>query len=252
MTAHRGCFPIELRVREEKRHRIRIMTRQVARDGDVVDPLGMRVENYLRNPVVMWVHDYLGRSPSGGLPIGRTLALERHPDGIDVVFEFLPDDPFAGRVENAWEKGFLRTASIGWDSLETAPLANGRGLRHTRTELLEWSLVPVPADPGASRELYLAGMRSLGYGDLLPRNEEQGAGDEEQGRGNKEQGTGVGEQGTGSGTAGGPGLGMLVRAAELLRELAQEVWGYPTRAEVKEALQWAVKEQGKKGRDRTA
>lgn len=175
MTAHREWFPIDVRGREEKRHRIRIMTGQVARDGDVVEPLGMRVENYLRNPVVMWVHDYLGRSPSGGLPIGRTLALERHADGIEVEFEFLSDDPFAGRVQNAWEKGFLRTASIGWDSLETTPLGSGRGVRHTKTELLEWSLVPIPADPGASRELYLAGMRSLGYGDLLERNGEEGA-----------------------------------------------------------------------------
>ena len=133
----------------------------------MVDPEGMDVTNYLRNPVVLWAHDYAGRTPSAGLPIGRTLRLDRSASGIDAEFEFLPDDPFARRVENAWDRGFLRAASIGWESLEAEPLGRGRGVRHRRTELLEWSLVPVPADPGASRELYAAGMRSMGFEDLL-------------------------------------------------------------------------------------
>ncbi len=175
MTANRGWFPIEARGKTGGRHRVRIMTGERARDGDVVEPMGMRVENYLKNPVVMWVHDYVGRTPSAGLPIGRTLGLDRRAEGIDVEFEFLPGDPFAGRVENAWERGFLCTASIGWESLEARPLPNGRGVRHSKSELLEWSLVPIPADPGASRELFVAGMRSLGFADLLGDETERGA-----------------------------------------------------------------------------
>ena len=51
---------------------------------------GLSTENYLRNPVVMWAHDSMGRSPSGGLPIGRTLKLNRSQDGqIIAEFEFL-------------------------------------------------------------------------------------------------------------------------------------------------------------------
>ena len=167
MSAYHARFAIESRGQSEGRHHVRIMTNQLARDGDIVDPTGMRVDRYLKNPVVMWVHDYVGRTPSAGLPIGRTMELDRRPEGIDVAFEFLPGDPFARRVENAWERGFLRTASIGWESLEAAPLPGGRGLRHRRSELLEWSPVPIPADPGASRDVFLAGMRSMGFGDLL-------------------------------------------------------------------------------------
>ena len=166
-AAVHGCFPIEAVGSSGRTRRVRIMTGAAARDGDVVDPEGMDVTNYLRNPVVLWAHDYAGRTPSAGLPIGRTLRLDRSASGIDAEFEFLPDDPFARRVENAWDRGFLRSASIGWESLEAEPLGRGRGVRHRRTELLEWSLVPVPADPGASRELYAAGMRSLGFEDLL-------------------------------------------------------------------------------------
>ena len=166
-AAVHGCFPIEAVGSSGRSRHVRIMTGAAARDGDVVDPEGMDVANYLRNPVVMWAHDYAGRTPAAGLPIGRTLRLDRSASGIDAEFEFLPDDEFARRVENAWDRGFLRAASIGWESLEAEPLGRGRGVRHRRTELLEWSLVPVPADPGASREIYAAGMRSLGFEDLL-------------------------------------------------------------------------------------
>ena len=183
MTTAQGWFPIEVQdgpatrrgEGSQRRHRVRIMTDVVARDGDVVEPMGMNVENYLKNPVVMWVHDYVGRTPSGGLPIGRTLSLHRRPQAIDVEFEFLPGDAFANRVANAWERGFLRTASIGWESLEATPLPNRRGLRHRKSDLLEWSLVPIPADPAASRELYAAGMRSMGFGDLLGKGPSTGA-----------------------------------------------------------------------------
>ncbi|MCH7907357.1 MAG: hypothetical protein IIB26_07990 [Chloroflexi bacterium] len=108
------------------------MTDQVARDGDIVDPMGMEVEHYLRNPVVMWAHDYVGHTSAAGLPIGRTLALSRSPRGIDVEFEFLPGDASAERVANAWDRGFLRTASIGWESLQTVPLPGRHGVPGTR------------------------------------------------------------------------------------------------------------------------
>ena len=115
---------------------------------------GLSTENYTRNPVVMWAHDAIGRSPSGGLPIGRTLELTKTADGRIVAdFEFLSDDHFAQRVKNAWDKGFLQAASISWIPVETVPVQGG-GWRDTRSDLLEWSIVSVPADPEALRESY--------------------------------------------------------------------------------------------------
>lgn len=122
---------------------------------------GLQFENYRRNPVVMWAHDAVGRSPSGGLPIGRTLSINRATDGgIVAEFEFLDDDPFAQRIRNAWDKGFLQAASISWLPLESRPAANG-GLRDIRSELLEWSIVSVPADPDALRESHRRMLNSL-------------------------------------------------------------------------------------------
>ena len=101
----------------------------------------------------MWAHDLTGRSPSGGLPIGRTLTLDWvRGRGLVARFEFLDDDPFAKRVRNAWDKGFLRAASISWVPLESGRADDDGGRRDTRADLLEWSIVPVPADPEALRD----------------------------------------------------------------------------------------------------
>ena len=97
----------------------------------------------------MWAHDVVGRSPSAGLPIGRTLKLTKTSSGRVVAdFEFLIEDSFAQRVKNAWDKGFLQAASISWVPVEGEPVDGGRW-RDTRSELLEWSIVAVPADPDA-------------------------------------------------------------------------------------------------------
>ena len=133
-------------------YRVTIAANESARTQPDLDLGGLSTDGYSRNPVVMWAHDAVGRSPSGGLPIGRTLELDRGPDGrIVAEFEFLEGDPFAQRVRNAWDQGFLRAASISWLPLESRPVEGGR-LRDTRSELLEWSIVAVPADPDALRE----------------------------------------------------------------------------------------------------
>ena len=143
---------VERRAVDGGRYRVTIAANESARTQPDLDLGGLSTEGYSRNPVVMWAHDAVGRSPSGGLPIGRTLELDRGPGGrIVAEFEFLEGDPFAQRVRNAWDQGFLRAASISWLPLESRPVEGGR-LRDTRSELLEWSIVSVPADPDALRE----------------------------------------------------------------------------------------------------
>ena len=142
-----------------------IFANELSRDGVSVDIEGMDFSNYEKNPVVLYAHDFSGRTDSGGLPIGRTLGLTRTADGrVRAEFEFLEGDAFAERVRNAWERGFLRGASIGWRPIETLPGArgrNGQGARVVRSELIEWSIVAVPADPDALRGAHSRVMREL-------------------------------------------------------------------------------------------
>ena len=143
------------------RRSVTIAANDRARSAPDLDLNGLRFDNYRRNPVVMWAHDSVGRSPSGGLPIGRTLAISRAPNGAIIAeFEFLENDAFAQRIRNAWDKGFLRAASISWLPLESRPASNGR-LRDVRSELLEWSIVSIPADPDALRETHRRMLDSL-------------------------------------------------------------------------------------------
>ena len=138
---------------DARRRSVVIAANDRARTAPEIDLAGLQFDNYRRNPVVMWAHDATGRSPSGGLPIGRTLSIERTGDGgIIAEFEFLEDDPFAQRIRNAWDKGFLQAASISWLPVESVPVRGG--VRDVRAELLEWSIVSVPADPDALRETH--------------------------------------------------------------------------------------------------
>ena len=143
------------------RRSVVIAANERARTAPEIDLAGLRFDNYRRNPVVMWAHDATGRSPSGGLPIGRTLSIDRSGDGgIVAEFEFLEDDPFAQRIRNAWDRGFLQAASISWLPIESMPAESG-GARDVRAELLEWSIVSVPADPDALRESHRRMLESL-------------------------------------------------------------------------------------------
>ena len=141
---------------------VTIFANELSRDGVSVDIDGMDFSNYRKNPVVLFAHDYSGTTGSSGLPIGRTVSLDRTPDGrIRADFEFLSGDPFADRVRNAWNRGFLRGASIGWRAIESRPSGRGRSLRVVKSELIEWSIVAVPADPDALRSAYTRVMKAL-------------------------------------------------------------------------------------------
>ena len=139
-----------------------IFANELSRDGVSVDIAGMDFTNYEKNPVVLYAHDFSGRTESGGLPIARTLGLTRTANGrVRAEFEFLEGDAFADRVRNAWNRGFLRGASIGWRPIETTPGDGGKGVRVVRSELIEWSIVAVPADPDALRGAHSLIMREL-------------------------------------------------------------------------------------------
>lgn len=149
---------------EAGRYSITITTPGVDRDFDRVLPGGADLSRYMANPVVMWAHDYSGWTASEGIPIGRTLSLDVSDAGINADFEFLPGDPFVDRVRNAWDRGFLRTASIGF--MPTEWEANEQdGWDFTGWELLEWSLVPIPANPEALR----LAMKSAGLEEFIAR-----------------------------------------------------------------------------------
>lgn len=124
------------------------------RDGNSISNEGWEFDNFAKNPAFLWCHDYRA------LPIGRHVdwKVEKDVSGSSVLrvwSQFCDPElyPFADKVRRMYEKGFLRAGSIGWIPLEAEPIENEEGwitgFHFTRNELLEFSAVPIPADPNA-------------------------------------------------------------------------------------------------------
>ena len=156
-------------------HRMVIAANEVSRNGDELNLRGVSFKNYRRNPVVLWSHDSWG-----GIPIAKTLKIGHDDQGrIEADFQFNSGDDFAARVENAWNGGFIRSASIRYLPTKVVEVRNEEGkverLRIEESDLLEWSLVPIPADPDAVK----AGARALNLPEEIFRGFEPEPEDDE-------------------------------------------------------------------------
>jgi HK97 family phage prohead protease len=129
--------------------RIRISTGSLDRDRDRVIPSGADIDAYMKNPVVQWGHNY--RDPWA--TIGTTERLEIDANGITAEFvlrEAANESDPMHVVRALWNQGLIRTASIGFNPKRETRNDQG-GFDFTEWELLEWSLVPIPANQEALR-----------------------------------------------------------------------------------------------------
>jgi HK97 family phage prohead protease len=134
------------------RLRFTITTDSEDRMGDVIDPGGWYFKNYERNPIVLFNHEYgevAGSPPSQG----KTLLIEKYDHGLRAVTEFHRKTRFNEELFSLYRDGYMSTTSVGFwpmDRPEERETRNGgKGLRFTKQDLLEWSLVAVPANPDA-------------------------------------------------------------------------------------------------------
>lgn len=122
-------------------------TDELARDGHVVEPSGIDLTAYRRNPVVLFNHD-------GARPIGVATRVGIEGGALAATIEFAPEGTSvdADLVCSMTKAGIVKGISIGFLPTESEPLdAQDRwaGQRITAAELLEISVVSVPADTGA-------------------------------------------------------------------------------------------------------
>lgn len=138
-----------------------ITTGSVDRERDTLAALGWRLEAYRRNPVVLWAHSYRD------LPIGRARSVDTTDNGLRSVAEFTSRDlnPLGDTVLRMIRGGFLNAVSVGFNPLKWVWNEERRGIDFAEQELLEYSVVPVPANPEA-----LVEARSKGI-DISPISE---------------------------------------------------------------------------------
>lgn len=151
MPPKHKTFAIKVLDRRKDGGRIVISTGGVDRDQDRVMPRGARLDNYLKNPVVQWGHNYFDPWAT----VGRSNAVEISDDGVIADFTLRPaaneQDP-QNIVQLLWDGEWIRTASIGFKpDPENTERNDFGGLDFNVWELLEWSLVPIPANQDALR-----------------------------------------------------------------------------------------------------
>lgn len=153
--------PMTIRKNADGQDEILITTPNYDRGNDRVIPSGAKLDNYLKNPVIMWIHDYKGATPAAGLPMAKNSYLKVTDEGIIAGPPiFLEGDPFADRVKNAWNQKLLNTASIGFAPIKSEPNDKG-GTDFTEWEMLEWSFAPIPMNAEAARIAKSNGLEDL-------------------------------------------------------------------------------------------
>lgn len=116
------------------------------RAGDIIRIEGIEVDGFLRNPVILAGHGSTADVPV----IGKAVELKKEPGRLLCTVEFLPEgvSPLADRIFNIVKFVGAAAASVGLIVKEWKPLPDV-GIEIVRSELLEISIVPVPANGNA-------------------------------------------------------------------------------------------------------
>jgi len=116
------------------------------RMGDSVAVEGWRLDNYKKNPVVLWGHD------GSMLPVGRATRVWVQGGKLKATAELAPASvsQYAERVRAMIASGFLCATSVGFAPTKLK-LSNDKnrpfGIDFLEQELLEFSIVSIPANP---------------------------------------------------------------------------------------------------------
>ena len=146
-----------------------ISTEDNDRYGDIVQSDGWELNNYKANPTVLFGHQ------SWSPPIGRAVDISIEKKKLRAVAEFMDNDVdtsgFSDMIYRMVTRGFLKATSVGFLPMEyewmSDPVFNDdgeevgqtfTGIKFTRQELLEFSVVPVPANPFALVQAKSAGI----------------------------------------------------------------------------------------------
>lgn len=145
----------------------------VDRMGEVIDQAGWVLDNYTKNPVILWGHNVREERP----PIGKALKVwvagaQNRTKKLMFTVQFDLLDNFAAEIYRKVKDGFINTVSVGFMPLEREDNT------YTKAELLELSFVPVPANPEALVQLRSANLNPMELKDMFPQVKEEPVPDE--------------------------------------------------------------------------
>ncbi len=145
----RRDFAVEIKAIDDSRALdFTISTDSVDRYGDTVAVGGWKLESFRKNPVVLWMHD------NTMLPVGRAVNVRVEDGKLKSRVDFTPEKmaTFNDIVFDMLKGGFLNATSVGFMPLKYAFVDDPSrrfGIDFEEQELLEFSIVTVPANPEA-------------------------------------------------------------------------------------------------------
>ena len=118
-------------------------TVQMAAERSFLEPSGCRLDEFRRNPIMLAQHD-------SNSPIGVWPSIQVKNGRLEALGEFAPEgvSELADEYCALAKSGVIKAVSVGFIPIAHEPLRAG-GRRYTSWELIELSLVPVPANPNA-------------------------------------------------------------------------------------------------------
>ena len=140
--------------------------------GEIVDQHSWDFKSYKNNPIVLWGHD--SWEPENVL--GQGIDLETSDDGAETVATLQLDEDINPKASLVWKqlvKGTLRCVSVGFIPHSLEWLDDDPVLKDN--ELLEISIVPIPANPRAVALDFKAGSISRKHAWLMSSRRKEAA-----------------------------------------------------------------------------
>ena len=116
----------------------------VDRYDDVIDVAGWDLKNFSKNPIALFSHD-------SSFPIGTWEKIGVRDKALKGHLKMAPEgtSPRIDELRKLVEAGILKAVSVGFRPIEYEDLSKSGGRRYLKSELVECSLVAVPANPNA-------------------------------------------------------------------------------------------------------
>lgn len=154
----------EVRTINEEKRTIDFIISTASNDrmNDTIAVDGWDLKAYKKNPVVLFAHD--SREP----PIGKASNIKKRSEKGHLVAraEFTPEEinPFGFSIFQLYVHGFMKAVSVGFRPIQLEFADDEKrpgGIDFLKQELLEFSAVPVPANPEALIEARSVGIDTM-------------------------------------------------------------------------------------------
>lgn len=121
-------------------------TEDIDRDGEIVSVDGWDFENYKKNPVVLWMHNYQT------LPVGKVVGIYKDKKAKQIYFDiyYAKGNPLSEQLFTLAQEGIISATSVGFRVKDWKYDEEKEAFVFLSQEMFEISLVTVPANPNAT------------------------------------------------------------------------------------------------------